>query len=811
MAPKNSSYNLTDEKINASFSENALKMMRKRFLLLRDDGSQETPAEMMRRISKALAEVERDYGGNDEFVHKTEKDFFEVMANKEFTPAGRTIANAGAPTALVANCIVLPISDNMDSIFQTLKDAALLQQAGSGLGFAFSELRPAGMPTKRSRGVSSGPISFLEVYNQAFGVIKQQGRHGANMAIFRVDHPDILDFINCKKIEGRIRNFNISVGITDEFMEAVINRPNEPWLTAWNGNKMKPHKVLRAKNGAVTGYEEVDITAKELFDLIIDAAWTNGEPGTFFVDTANRANPLPRFSDIKATNPCGEQPLGAYDVCNLGSINLAVFAKDGDIDWNRLSFVAQTAVQMLDNVIDRSNFPVTKVTETMKGNRRVGLGVMGFADLLYQLNIKYNSPAGFAIAEKLMSFIQKSSEKASEKLAEKKGVFPNYKLSVFHDRGVKRRNAALTTVAPTGSISMMFDTSSGIEPNFALLYTKQDKDGHQYHYFNRYFKEALAKRGIDLEKVKEEIVKTGSVQNLEWLPKDLHDTFVVSMDMSAEDHIGIQAAFQKNVDTSISKTINFPNFATREEVANGYILAWKNGCKGCTVYREGSRTVQILNLGNGDNITAPTELAEGTEQAMEKIVQEAPKHSPKPRPEVLTGQTYKVKTGYGNLYVTINNDEHGEPFEIFATIGKSGGFFQEQSEGICRLISLSLRAGVDVDDIIKDLKGIRGPMPVMTSKGTVLSLPDAIGQILEEHMKYVRGEVPRLESKTSETLTEHLNKEVPVVVGAEKKTGKTKKSIADFGMMPGCPECGNILEMGEGCMSCKACGFSRCL
>jgi len=1227
MVAKNSSYKLTDAEINASFSENALKMMRKRFLFKKNDGSQETPTEMMHRISKALSEVERDYGGSDEFIHKTEKDFFEVMARKEFTPAGRTITNAGAPTALVANCIVLPISDNMDSIFQTLKDAALLQQAGSGLGFAFSELRPAGMPTKRSRGVSSGPLSFLEVYNQAFGVIKQQGRHGANMAIFRVDHPDICDFINCKKIEGRIRNFNISVGITDEFMEAVINRPNELWLTVWNGKKMKPHKVIRAQNGSVTGYEEIDITAKELFDLIIDAAWTNGEPGTFFIDTANRANPLPRFSDIKATNPCvagstlvatekglvpikqlaqeyanggiclhtdsrvpkavataignetisvitstlqqskegaalmsrawstgvkpvykletksgygliatadhkiittegkiemykltrnhgiliqqcegffnqtlrlpidvrneirgkngreyyfnlprewsrelgqvlgwlvgdgwlrdkqkehmtgfvfaesdkeimtnlklvlnnwygserneikrengvyhlmyrsqhfvsffkslgikpvkagqkevpetlftaprdavigflqglfsadgtiandvkkgsryirltsksrrllqqtqilllnlgiksviydrsrpardifeyknkrgerysyhndgvlyelqvskqnvpmfiekigfigakfedkinqlgnysyyktvfverikeitylgeeevfdlseplttsfianglvvsncGEQPLGDYDVCNLGSINLAVFAKDGDVDWNRLSFVTEKAVQMLDNVIDRSNFPVPKVTETMKGNRRVGLGVMGFADLLYQLKIKYNSAEGFAIAEKLMAFIQKSSEKASENLAEKKGIFPNYKLSVFYDKGLKRRNAALTTVAPTGSISMMFDTSSGIEPNFALLYTKQDKDGHQYHYLNKYFRQALEEKGIELEKVKDELMKTGGIQHLDWLPKDLRDTFVVSMDMSAEAHIGIQAAFQKNVDTSISKTINFPNSATREDVAKGYILAWKSGCKGCTVYREGSRTVQILNLGNGENIISPTELGEGMEKAtvkaLERLVKETPKFSPKPRPEVLTGQTYKVKTGYGNLYVTINNDENSEPFEIFATIGKSGGFFQEQSEGICRLISLALRAGVSVDDIIKDLKGIRGPMPIMTNKGTVLSLPDAIGQILDEHMKYLRGEIPKLGEAKTETLEEHMNREVPVAVAAASDFQK-KKSIADFGMMPGCPECGNLLEMSEGCMSCKACGFSRCI
>ncbi len=813
MAAGSSKQNLSDELVNASFSENALKMMKKRFLLHGDDGNQETPAQMFRRVARALAEVEKDYGANDDFVRKTERDFYEIMARQEFTPAGRTITNAGSPTALVANCIVLPILDSMENIFQTLKDAALLQQAGSGLGFSFSHLRPSLFSTKRSRGVSSGPVSFLEVYNQAFGVIKQQGRHGANMAIMTVDHPDILDFINCKKVEGRIRNFNISIGLSDRFMNAVMNKPDELWMAEFNGKMMKPRKVIRAKNGSVNDFEEVDITARQLFDRLVECAWTNGEPGVVFLDTVNKHNPLPGLGELDACNPCGEQFLHHYDVCNLGSVNLAAFvlrqAQDKpEIDWNRLRFAVRAAIRMLDNVIDRSDFPVPKVTEMMKKNRRVGLGIMGFADLLYQLKVKYNSQEGFVLAEKVMSFIQKEAEQISGELAEKKGVFQNYDLSVFKSRGIKRRNTALTTVAPTGSISMMFEASSGIEPNFALLYTKQDKDGHQYHYLNKYFEKALAEQGIELEKVREELMKTGSIQNLEWLPKNLRDTFVVSMDMSAEEHIGIQAAFQRHVDNSISKTINFPNSATKEDVAKGYILAWQSGCKGGTVYREGSRLVQILNIGTGENIIAPTEVGD---ERTEKLAEEVPKCAPKPRPEVLTGQTYKVKTGYGNLYVTINNDERGEPFEVFATIGKSGGFFQEQSEGICRLISLALRSSVSADEIISDLKGIRGPMPMMTSKGTVLSLPDAIGQILEEHIKYLRGEIPKLEAGKSETLSDHLNKEALVPVVSSVKNIKTKKkSIADFGMMPGCPECGSLLEMSEGCMSCKVCGFSRC-
>ncbi|MDP3729349.1 MAG: adenosylcobalamin-dependent ribonucleoside-diphosphate reductase [bacterium] len=800
---------LTNEQVNATFSENALKMMRKRFLLTRDDGTQETPAEMIQRISHALADVERDYGKDDAYVAQVEEDFVSIMAHKEFTPAGRTVTNAGAPTPLIANCIVLPIPDNMEGIFQTLEDAALLQQAGSGLGFAFSHLRPAYSKTKKSRGVASGPISFLEVYNQAFGIIKQQGRHGANMAIMRVDHPDITDFIDCKRREGRIRNFNISVGLTDEFMDAVVNRPDEQWFATFNGEKMKPHKVLRSASGSVTAYEELDITARELFNKIVDSAWTNGEPGTVFLDTVNKTNPLPRLGEIDACNPCGEQFLHHYDVCNLGSINLAKFVKGHAVDWDRLRFVTRTGVRMLDNVIDRCTFPVQKVNDMARKNRRIGLGVMGFADLLFQLKVKYNSSDGFALAEKVMEFIQYVAEEMSRELAEEKGVFPNYDLSVFKDRGMKQRNVALTTVAPTGSIAMMFDTSSGIEPNFALFYTKQDKDGHQYQYLNEHFKEAFERRGIDIEKVKDELIATGSIQNLKWLPEDLRNTFVVSMDMSADDHIGIQAAFQKHVDNSISKTINFPNSATHDQVAHGYIMAWKSGCKGCTVYRDGSRNVQILNLGTGENIATPDSLGEESQQE-KKAVTEAPKFSPKPRPEVLSGQTYKVKTGYGNLYVTINHDGNGDPFEVFTTIGKSGGFFQEQGEGICRLISLALRSGVKVDEVISNIKGIRGPMPVMTNKGTVLSLPDAIGQILDEHVRGLRGETPQISEKTSETLDEHMRAEtLSPMYATTVKSGSTG-SIADIGMMPGCPECGSGLEMGEGCLLCKSCGFSRC-
>ncbi|MEK7510390.1 MAG: adenosylcobalamin-dependent ribonucleoside-diphosphate reductase [Patescibacteria group bacterium] len=790
---------------NGRFSENAFTMMKKRYLLTSDDGSQETPADMFARVAAALADGERNYGHDEKFVEQVARDFFEIMANKEYTPAGRTLTNTGGVTPLIANCVVLPIHDSMESIFQTLKDASLLQQAGCGLGFDLSEMRPADFPTKKSRGRASGPVTFLTVYDKAFGTIKQQSRHGANMSMMRVDHPDVLDFIHCKEMEGEIRNFNVSVTVTDEFMELLENKPDTPWYCTFQGKKYKPRKVLRHPNGAVYGAEEVDITVKQLFDEIIEGAWQNGEPGIAFIDTINRSNPLPDLGPIASSNPCGEQFLHPYDNCNLGSINLAAFVKDKNIDWERLRFVTRTAVRLMDNVIDLFDFPVPQVTELARKNRRIGLGIMGFADMLYQLGIRYDSEEGFATTERAMGFINEEAYQMSQELGEEKGVFPNYEKSVFakkdapHSRaqelgmGKKMRNAALTTVAPTGSISMMFDCSSGVEPNFALSYIKQDKDGHQYRYFNQHFQKALGGLGLSEKEQKEVmdvVIEKGSIQGITTLPREIRDTFVVAMDIAGRSHMHMQAAFQKHVDNSISKTINFPNSATKEEIGESFIAGWKLGCKSCTAYREGSRVIQILNIGTGENIVAPTEALSAKKEGMSQGV------IPRKRPEVMSGKTYRIKTGYGKLYVTVNDDEQGKPFEVFATIGKSGGFFQEQSEAICRLISLALRSSIRADEVIKDLRGIRGPMPVFTEKGTVLSLPDAIGRILEEHVTSTK--------EIQDLINRPENQEV---LPFAKEQGT---SIADFGFMPGCPECGSPLIMAEGCINCKACGFNRC-
>ncbi|MEX2054485.1 MAG: adenosylcobalamin-dependent ribonucleoside-diphosphate reductase [Candidatus Colwellbacteria bacterium] len=804
------------DKINKSYSENSLKMMNKRYLWEDAKGKKETPADMLERVAKSLAGVEEQYGKSAKEITKIEKDFLEVMANKEFTPAGRTVTNAGATTKLVANCIVLPVEDSMEGIFQTLKDAALLQQAGSGLGFALDHLRPTYAHTKTSKGVSSGPVSFLRVYDAAFGTIKQQGRHGANMAMLSVEHPDFYDFLISKEKEGDIRNFNISVKLTDRFMKQVLEAPDKQWWCVWKGKKMKPHTVLRNPNGSVKGVEPMDITVGEIFDKIARYAWSNGEPGVVFIDEVNRKNPLPALGDIYTSNPCGEQFLHAYDNCNLGSINLSAFVKDGKLDEKGLREVTSVAVRMLDNVIDKFDFPVDQVQEMAMRNRRIGLGIMGFADLLYQLGIKYNSAEGYKMAEKAMGIIQEESQKMSIKLAKEKGEFPNLRLSVFAKSKTKMRNAALTTVAPTGSIAMMFDCSSGLEPNFALAFIKQDKDGEFYHYLNRHFENALDEKGFSKEEkeaIKEEVIAKGSVQHIADLPQDLRETFVVAMDISGPEHIKMQSSFQKNVDNSISKTINLPNEATVDDVKQSYIDAWKMKCKSCTVYRDGSRTIQILNVGKGEgDIIKATEDPTKSQEKPEtmEVVEESTSVEvttndmvlqERERPEVLTGKTYRVRTGYGKLFITINSDERGRPFEVFATLGKSGGYFQEQTEAICRLISLSLRSHISPNYIIEHLKGIRGPMVTMTSKGTILSLPDAIAKILEEHITGGDGD-----GGFSEEVLISVDEEIKIT----EASNNSIKEVADYGHMPECPECGAQIVMSEGCMECKACGFSRC-
>jgi len=775
-------------------SDNALKVFARKYLVKNENGQYtETPEDVYRRVARALALVEKNYGKTDEQIEKYENAFYDLMTRFEFTPAGRTLQNAGSPTSIIANCIVLDFEDSMEGIFKTLEEASQLQQQGSGLGFAWHLLRPAGYSAKRTMGRASGPVSFLKVFDTAFGTIKQQGRHGANMGIMNVDHPDILEFINCKRKEGEIRNFNISVGLTDQFMKQVREKSDKPWMCNWKGIEMLPRQIIRDDYGSIKEVKDVEITATKLFDLLATAAWTNGEPGVIFPDTVNDTNPLPKLGRIEACNPCGEQMLHAGDVCNLGSIILDKYVIDGAINWERMGYVVRNSVRMLDNVVDMFDHTVERVQIMSQNNRRLGLGVMGFADMLYDLNLGYDTEEGRQVAEKVMSFITNEAHKTSNQLAEEKGVFPNYHLSVFAEQGIKMRNAALTTVAPTGSISMLSDVSSGIEPYFSLAYSKKmmtEGNEEDLFYINRHFLQTLKDRGIfSNELVAKVVANGGSVVGMKEIPQDIQKVFVTSMDISAEAHIRMQATFQKYTDNSISKTINFNNSATVEDMKNGYMMTWELGCKGCTVYRDGSRDLQVLSTEK-----TKTSTTVDSNEVINKWLSSQQEFIARPRK--MSGNTYKQETPFGDCYVTINSDENDNPFEIFITIGKAGSDISAFAESLGRMISLNLRmpSAMTIDkrvrEIIDNLIRIGGSNSVGFGKNRVSSLPDAVSRVLLEHIGAVKVVEQEIETGTQKA------------VKHEKQLGL----LADI-----CPECGVAsFVKAEGCQKCYTCGYSKC-
>jgi ribonucleoside-diphosphate reductase alpha chain len=572
------------------FTSNAMMVLNNRYLRQDSDGSViETPEECFQRVSSAIAASESP---STRAIWSAA--FYEILSKFEFLPAGRTISIAGTGAPLVSNCVVLHIDDSLDHIFQTMEDAALLHQAGSGVGFPMHLLRPAGMKCKRTLGMASGPVSFLHIYSEAFRPLITHGRESANMAVMRIDHPDILEFMTAKMVEGRFPNFNFSIALTDEFMEAAMNRPNEPWICHWHETPMKPRTIKRDGAGRILDIAEVDITAGALLDRIVKCAWQNGEPGCVFIDTVNKTNPLPGLGRLECCNPCGEQYLHDGDACNLGSINLEKFVTNGEIDKERLSKVARIAVRFLDDVIDQTNFPVQRVRDTFTGNRRIGLGIMGLADMLFGLGLAYDSEAGRNAAREAMRCIQTAAIEESEHLGLEKGSFPNLAKSVWAEKKAMR-NASLTTVAPTGSVSMLFDVSSGIEPYFALAYRRQNcLDGQKMEPFvNKHLKAALEKLSLS-ESTMDRIIQSGSVQGIMEVPEDIRRVFVTSLDISAEDHCKMQVAVQEFCCNAISKTINFPRTASIEDVKQGFISGWQSGTKGMTVYRNGSREIQVL-------------------------------------------------------------------------------------------------------------------------------------------------------------------------------------------------------------------------
>lgn len=750
-------------------SENAKLVLERRYLIKDKDGNiAETVEELFHRVASSIAEADRHFDEKTDVSAQTE-EFYEMLTNLEFLPNSPTLMNAGRPLGQLSACFVLPIEDSMDKIFETVKQAALIHKSGGGTGFSFSRLRPNGAPVNTTGGVASGPISFMKVFNMATEAVKQGGtRRGANMGILRVDHPDILEFIDCKQDTSEITNFNISVGITEVFMEAVKNGAD--------------YDLIDPYSGRIAGR----LNAAEVFDKIVSNAWNTGEPGIIFLDRLNRDNVVPEYGEIESTNPCGEQPLLPYESCNLGSINLVAMLdklEDGSyqLNYDRLGKTVDKAVHFLDNVIEINRYPLKEIDFTTKQIRKIGLGIMGFADMLLYLGVPYNSEEGVALGEKLMSFITARGKSKSKELAKTRGSFPLFETSTLKD-GDPIRNGTVTTIAPTGTLSIIAGVSSGIEPVFAYVFIRNIMDSTKMIEVNPVLKQTLEDRSLYSDELMEKIASAGTLAEIEEIPEDIRKVFVSSHDISPEFHIRMQAAFQQYTDNAVSKTVNFVSSATKEDVREVYMKAYELGCKGVTIYRDGSRYGQVLSIKKEEEKSADTNLSPVREI------------SPRPRPDVTMGMTERMKIGCGNLYVTVNYDENGI-CEVFTSTGKAGGC-PSQSEATARLASIALRSGISVEEILNQLKGIRCPSTVRQHGMQCTSCPDAIAKVIKKVYDMQKSGMPIAPNQEK--------KEDSPKVAPPVEDGGASKAIKH------CPECGAVLEHEGGCVVCRNCGYSKC-
>ena len=845
-------------KRSLQLSPNALTVLEKRYLI-KDDAGQpvEEAADLFWRVARTVAEPDRRYGASTGAVEAVAEAFFGLMANRMFMPNSPTLMNAGRPLGQLSACFVLPVADTLsngrDGIYDTLRAMALVHQSGGGTGFSFSRLRPKNDIVRSTMGVASGPVSFMSLYDASTDVVKQGGtRRGANMGILRVDHPDIMDFITCKDDTTKITNFTISVAVTDAFMAAVED----------DGE----YDLIHPKTKEPVG----KLKARQVWEKIIHGAWKTGEPGVFFIDRANYYNPVPHLGAYEATNPCGEQPLLPYDVCNLGSINVGYFVKDGVIDWDHMRQVIHLSTHFLENVIDANNYPLVEIDELSKRIRRIGLGVMGMADLLVRLGIPYDSEEGVEMGRKIMKYVDDEAKVESERLAMQRGVFYEWEKSIWgldgtcarnelgeRIRPMKRlRNCNVTTVAPTGTISIIAGCSSGIEPLFAVAFMR-NQAGVLMPDVNEDFIAIAKKEGWYSDELMQRIAATGSIVYPE-VPEKWQRVFTTANDIKPEWHIRMQAAFQEYNDSAISKTCNFAHDASEEYVEEIYRLAYKLNCKGVTVYRDGSRDMQVLSTGStakkvveavgqggqggqerggrdgqdgqgGEEMTAPSvrsaltadlrgEIAEirAENDRLRRLVHDLEaenlqRRQKRSRPETLKGVTRRVETPLGTLYVTITEDDRGQAFEVFMSLGKAGGALMADVEAMGRLISLALRSGIPMRELHRQLRGISSDRVMGLGPNKVLSVPDAVGIAMEKWLQEKQGIQQELlpSVNTGEFPVVEVVSRPPVQGGMIPEAEQIGLNIGPT-LTGACPDCGSQLEFAEGCMKCHVCGFSEC-
>ena len=826
-------------------SPNAITVLEKRYLLRDETGKPvESAAALFRRVARTVAEPDRKYGASEGAVEALAEAFFDLMSERSFMPNSPTLMNAGRPLGQLSACFVLPVDDALSNgqagIYDTLRSMALVHQSGGGTGFSFSRLRPKNDIVRSTMGVASGPVSFMSLFDASTDVVKQGGtRRGANMGILRVDHPDILDFISCKDDITKITNFNISVAVTDAFMQAV--------------EADEEYDLVHPNTRKVVGR----LRARDVWEKIIHGAWRTGEPGVYFTDRANYYNPVPHLGSYEATNPCGEQPLLPYDVCNLGSINVGVFVKDGEIDWDGLRQVVHLCTHFLENVIDANNYPLPQITDLAHRIRRIGLGVMGLADAFIHLGVAYDSDEAVDLGRRIQAFIDEEGKRESERLATIRGVFPEWERSIWGPdescaRGPngerirpmrKLRNCNVTTVAPTGTISIIASCSSGIEPLFAVAFMR-NQAGVLMPDVNEEFVAIARREGWYSEELMKRIAESGNIRFPE-VPARWQRVFVTANEIKPEWHIRMQAAFQENNDSAISKTCNFANDASEAYVEEIYRLAYKLGCKGVTVYRDGSRDMQVLSTGSVAKKVAEQATSSGKAEArsdlagmsgsaaeveaaradlhgelaelraenerLRRMVHELEaetlnRRQKRSRPELLRGTTRRIETPLGTLYVTITEDDRSQPFEVFMSLGKAGGALMADVEAMGRLISLALRSGIPLKEIYRQIRGISSDRVMGLGPTKVLSVPDAVGIAIERWLQEKQGIQQELLT-TNETQVPAPEVVHPVISGDEKQLalGGMQNTLSGA-----CPDCGSQLEFAEGCVKCHVCGYSEC-